>query len=249
MPSPFAGMDPYLEGAEWTSVHVELTSAIARQLAPLLAPRYIVRPVRRFITTAPNDLAIVARDIYPDVGVYDPVAPTTPSSTTVGVVAPSTPLLLMTVIPEQEPQYTIEIRDQNQRMLVTAIEVLSPTNKRAPGYYAYLDKRTRLLHSPVHLLEIDLLRQGTRVPMVDPLPPAPYFIFLSRVERRPISEVWPIQLNQPLPVVPVPLQAGDADVMLDVQAAFTAMYDGLRFDLAIDYTRPPDVPLPTTPDL
>ena len=249
MPSPFAGMDPYLEGSEWTSVHVELTSAIARQLAPLLAPRYIVRPVRRFITTAPDDLAIVDCDIYPDVGVYDPAPTTTTSITTASIVAPSMPLLLTTMIPQQEPQYTIEIRDQNQRMLVTAIEVLLPTNKRAPGYYAYCDKRTRLLHSPVHLLEIDLLRQGMRVPMVDPLPPAPYFILLSRVERRPISEVWAIQLNQPLPVVPVPLQAGDADVMLDVQAAFTAMYDRLRFDLAIATTRPPDVPLLAPQDL
>jgi len=68
-------------------------------------------------------------------------------------------------------------------------------------------------------------------------------VFLSRVERRPIAEVWPIQLSEPLPMVPVPLLRGDPDVMLDLQAALTAAYDAYRYDLSVDYTRPPEVPL------
>lgn len=42
MPSPFPGMDSYLEGSEWSSLHVELSSEIARQLAGKLRPNYIV---------------------------------------------------------------------------------------------------------------------------------------------------------------------------------------------------------------
>ena len=98
--------------------------------------------------------------------------------------------------------------------------------------------------STAHLLEIDLLHNGERVPMRDPLPPAPYFLFLSRAEARPFLEVWPVQLRERLPVVPVPLLPGDADVSLDLQLAFTTIYDALGYDLAVDYRRPPEVRLP-----
>ena len=130
-----------------------------------------------------------------------------------------------------------------ERRLVTAIEVLSPTNKRRDGRDEYLQKRRRLLMSSAHLMEIDLLREGHRVPMRKPLPAAPYFVFVSRAERRPLTDVWPIALDQRLPVVPVPLLPGDKDVPLDLQSAFTAVYDGLGYDMAVDYARPPEVPL------
>jgi hypothetical protein len=80
--------------------------------------------------------------------------------------------------------------------------------------------------------------------MQQPLPDAPYFVVLSRAEERPISEVWPIQLDEHLPVVPVPLLSGDADVSLDLQQALTNVYDLLGYDLAIDYSDPPELPLP-----
>ncbi len=92
-------------------------------------------------------------------------------------------------------------------------------------------------------MEIDLLREGQRVPMQGALPSAPYFVFLSRAEDRPLTEVWPIALGEPLPVVPVPLLPGDPDVPLDLQRALTTLYDLLGYDLAVDYTRPPEVPL------
>ena len=43
MPSPFPGMDPYLEGNLWPDVHQALASEIRRQLANQLRPRYAVR--------------------------------------------------------------------------------------------------------------------------------------------------------------------------------------------------------------
>jgi hypothetical protein len=241
MPSPFPGMDPYLEGSEWTSVHIELSSEIARQLAPKVRPKYIVRTARRFVTEIPEDVVIATGDIYPDVGVSEA---TEQALTQEGAVAVApAPLELATVMPARVPHVTVEIRDVANRELVTAIEVLSPTNKRGEGYQEYLDKRRRLLYSTAHLLEIDLLRQGQRVPMQQPLPPAPYFVFLSRAERRPIVEVWPIQLKMRLPVVPVPLLAEDPDVDLDLQLALNTVYDALNYDLSVDYTRPPEVPL------
>jgi hypothetical protein len=126
---------------------------------------------------------------------------------------------------------------------VTAIEVLSPWNKRARGRREYLAKRRRILLSSAHLMEIDLLHEGHRVPMREPLPDAPYFVLLSRAEERPFMEVWPVELDQPLPTVPVPLLSGDLDVALDLQLAFTSIYDLLGCAFNADYQQPPPVRL------
>ncbi|NJN19824.1 MAG: DUF4058 family protein [Oscillochloris sp.] len=74
--------------------------------------------------------------------------------------------------------------------------------------------------------------------MQEPLPESPYFVFLSRAERRPVLDIWPIARDQALPLIPVPLLAGDADILLDLQAAFTATYDLLGYDLLIEYRQP-----------
>jgi hypothetical protein len=234
-------MDPYLEGGLWTTVHFSLSAEIVRQLAPRLRPRYLVLPAERFVMETPESVAITATDMYPDVSVVETRAMAAPTQ---GATIAAAPLELATIIPAPVPHVTIEIRDTANRQLVTAIEVLSPTNKRGDGRVEYLAKRRRILLSTAHLLEIDLLRQGQRVPMQKPLPPAPYFIFLSRAERRPLTEIWPISLKEPLPVVPVPLLPGDLDVALDLQQAFTLTYDLLGYDLALDYTQPPEMPLP-----
>lgn len=234
-------MDPYLEGSEWTSVHAELSSEIARQLAPQLRPKYIVRLERRFVAEMPEDIGIMAGDIYPDAGVIsaDDQSKVAESVATYG----AQPLHMATVMPSRVPHVTIEIRDVTKRELVTAIEVLSPTNKRGDGLKEYLGKRRRLLFSTAHLIEIDLLRSGERVPMQKPLPSAPYFVFLSRAEQRPIIDVWPIQLSSRLPVIPVPLWADDPEVKLDLQLALNTIYDALNYDLSLNYSRPPEIPL------
>jgi uncharacterized protein DUF4058 len=200
MPSPFPGMDPYLEGSLWTTVHGQLAAEIARQLAPKLRPRYLALMTERLVCEAPEGVAMI-------------------------------------------PHFGVEIRDTQDRRLITSIEILSPTNKRGQRRDEYLAKRRRLLLSTAHLMEIDLLRQGQRVPMRRPLPPAPYFVFLSRAEDRPVIDIWPITLREPLPTVPVPLLPGDPDVSLDLQSALSNIYDLLGYDLAVDYRRPLEVPL------
>ena len=129
--------------------------------------------------------------------------------------------------------------------LVTAIEILSPVNKRPgrDGADAYDRKRRELLRSEAHLVEIDLLRAGQRPALVTPQPAASYTMLLSRVERRPEVEIWPLSLRVRIPVVPVPLQKPDPDVALDVQTALEQVYRNARYDLRIDYGLPP------TPDL
>ena len=150
---------------------------------------------------------------------------------------------LLTVAPEVVPHGSVEIRDAGSESLVTAIEVLSPTNKRGEGREEYLERRGRLLRSTAHLIEIDLLRTGKRVPMRQPLPAGDYFVLVGRRERRPVTEVWPVMLGQVLPEVPVPLLADDPDMKLHLQAAVDAVYDAVGYDLLLKYEQPPHVAL------
>jgi hypothetical protein len=234
-------MDPYLEGSHWVGVHTQLCAEIARRLTPLLVPKYLALTNERFVLESPDDVGISTRGVYPDVGVVPHNATGATRSPAGAAVAP---LRMATVMPEAVPHVTVEIRDTAQRQLVTAIEVLSPTNKRGEGREEYLAKRRRVLLSTAHLVEIDLLRAGLRVPMRQALPSVPYFVFVGRWEQRPVVDVYPIPLDQPLPTIKVPLLAGDADCPLDLQLAFTTIYEALRYDLVADYSGLPEVSLP-----
>lgn len=244
MPSPFPGMDPYLEGREWMSFHTEFSVEIARQLRPALLPRYMALAMRRSVTDIPENLAITAKgdNVYPDIGVIErsPV-PLPTSDHALAVLEPTHQVA--TLMPEMIPQHFVEIRDVENRQLVTLIEILSPANKRGEGYREYVEKRTRILLSRSHLLEIDLLRVGKRVPMREELPESPYFIFLSRRQHRPMTDIWEVGLEQSLPTIPVPLLSEDQDIALDLQQAFSNVYDSVNYNLLLDYTRPADVPL------
>ena len=230
----------FWRAALWMSVHTQLSVEIARQLTPKLLPRYAALTPERFVFDTFEDVGISQGIMLPDVGVLRSDVPGPSPS---GPAILEAPLKLATEMPTAIPHVTIEIRDTSNRELVTVIEVLSPTNKRGEGRVEYLVKRRRVLLSAAHLLEIDLLRAGQRVPMRQALPPAPYFIFLSREPRRPLTEVWPIQLDQPLPTVPVPLRGDDPDVSLDLQKAIGEVYDTFGYAVLTDYTRPPEPPL------
>jgi len=234
-------MDPYLEGPTWMNFHSQLCAEIARQLIPRLRPRYVALLNERFVTEIPEELAITTASLSPDVGVIEH-APWASGATGPGTL--TAPLHLTTVVPESILHFSVEIRDRSERRLVTSIEVLSPTNKHGDGYEEYRIKRNRVLISAAHLLEIDLLRQGRRVPMREPLPKAPYFVFLSRSENRPVADVWPIEFAQALPVVPVPLLPGDSDAQLDLQIALSNVYDLCAYDILLDYSRSPQHPIP-----
>lgn len=243
MPSPFPGMDPYLEGSEWMSVDTELAVQIARQLTPQLVPRYVARPEKRYVVTTPEpDDDITISSIYPDASVAEESG-RLPQPAAMLAASTAAPLTVATLMPERIGHVSVEIRDTSERRLVTAIEILSPTNKRGEGRTEYLERRHRLLLSAAHLIEIDLLRGGQRIPMQRRLPLTPYFVFVGKADRRPLTEVWPISFRESLPTIPVPLLPGDADVPLDLQQALTAVYDDFGYAASVNYNRPPEVRL------
>jgi Protein of unknown function (DUF4058) len=220
MANPFPGMDPYLEGDVWMSVHTHLCAEIARQLAPKVRPKYVVLSTRRVVLAPPDRTEEAILHRFPEVGILTAVSP---SAAPPGVA--TAPLILPAALPEPIPHVSVEIRDVAERRLVTCIEVLSPTNKTGPGREEYAAKRYQIVSSSAHLLEIDLLRAGARFATATPLPPAPYFVFLSRAQRREAVEVWPILLPSPLPEVSVPLLPADDDRTLDLQQALVPRPD------------------------
>ncbi len=162
MPSPFPGMDPYLEHPRlWQDVHDSLAGEIRDQLAPRLRPRYVARLVPQRVVDQPDDGEL--RIMFPDVSVIRR-GPVEPLPVLVGAVPAITPAPVTAVNVMRVPfrQVSVEIRDVASGLLVTAIELLSPANKRpsSEAQEAYLRKRDTLLASTTHLLEIDLLRRG-----------------------------------------------------------------------------------------
>lgn len=238
MANPFPGMDPYLEGDLWLTVHTDLCAEIARQLSPKLRPKYIALSTRRVVIAEPDESEIGPHR-FPDIGILA----AQPQARSEGGAVATAPLILPANLPEPVPHVSVEIRDMAERRLVACIEVLSPTNKIGSGWEEYAVKRLQILSGAAHLLEIDLLRVGARFPTAEPLPAVPYFVFLSRMGQRSKVEVWPIALEQPLPTVYIPLLPGDPDVRLDLQQALSTIYEIIGYDELIDYTNPPPGPM------
>jgi hypothetical protein len=238
MANPFPGMDPYLEGPLWSTVHSNLIEEIARQLAPRLRPKYLALTNERVIVAGPDPLETVATR-FPDVGVY--TGRTSMGSGKSSVL--ESPLVMDLAAPEEQTQTFIEIRDVAQRRLVTAIEVLSPSNKRGAGQAEFSRKRWEVLSGAAHYVEIDLLRVGQRFPVAGVLPSVPYFVFVSRAQTPRRVQVWPIALEDCLPDVPIPLLTGDDDVNLSLQTALNTVYDLFAYEEAADHSGDPPLPL------
>jgi hypothetical protein len=238
MPSPFPGMNPYLEQPDvWHEFHEAFCGAIMTELSRSLPEPYYVRGdatvyVREWEESERHALG------RPDAFVSGPAGSTGASAAT--LVAPA-----RTVLPEADTftETTIEIHDSRRRRVVTAIEVLSPSNKDPnDDYRRYATKRLAYLHSGASLVEIDLLRGGTRPRTLKPLPSGDYFVLVARPDQHPEAGVWPIALRQPLPKIPIPLAPPDADVLLDLQQMLHAAFDARSFRKFI-YEAEPAPPL------
>ncbi len=240
MPSPFPGMNPYLESPElWTEVHHRLISAIAAAIESTLPPNYRVAIEKRIYNQVPEDSILVG---IPDVSVVSRRS-TTESPTATLIATPQGVSDAMTVtlpMPEEVRESYLEIRDMATGEVITAIEILSPTNKRAgKGQEAYLAKREAVLSSATHLVEIDLLREGIPMPIVENLPRSQYRILISRSEQRPRGHLYAFSIRQPIPTIALPLRTDDALLILELQDLLLTMYDQARYDLAIDYQQNP----------
>lgn len=250
MPSPFPGMDPYLENPGWwPDFHHRFITYAAEALYPALRPRYRVRIGERFYLVEPP------RHLYPDI-VLIGEARETPlargGSAGKGEVAlvEADPAVVITLPMEEIRQGFIEILHADGTV-VTVIEVLSPVNKTLTrGVNDYHEKQCQLLDSGTHLVEIDLLRRGTDVVVVpseivaEQCSAWDYLVCVSRMPMRYRFEVYPFTVRVRLPRIRVPLRAPDPDTVLDLQAVFARCYDSGGYGDFVDYRSDPPVPLP-----
>lgn len=238
MPSVFPGMDPFIEGYEWEDFHINLITAIQSTLVPKLRPDYAIRAEKRIYIEHPYD---DPRLIRPDLTIIrDPLGlrgSRSPARSSSAMLEPVERTLPGPV--DIEETYLV-IRHLETSEVITVIELLSPSNKRAnaEGREEYLAKREEILRSKTNLVEIDLLRGGLRLPTVEPLPPGDFFAFVCRARRRRKVDVYAWPLNHPLPTIPIPLATDDREVPLDLQAVFDTVYDRAGYDYTVNYTQP-----------
>jgi hypothetical protein len=246
MKSPFPGMDPYIEEhGLWPDFHHDLIADIKRALVATLPEEYFVRTDER------SYVALIEADgqdrnaFLPDLGVTTPRRGQ--KATAVAEPPAATgPLSLRAFVDEPYRESFIEVYlADSDEQLVTCVEVLSPSNKRrgSEGWDLYQRKRQAMLLGAANLVEIDLLRGGARMPMLDPLPDTPYYLLVCRRVRAPTCSVWPADCGHRLPEIPVPLASPDADVALDLQPLIDAIFVRNRYARKIDYSRPLAPPL------
>jgi Protein of unknown function (DUF4058) len=235
MPSPFPGMDPFIESQRWEGFHASYIPALRDLLVPEVRPHYVC-DVQKYVFVI-SDEEEVRRHLAPDVH----VASETPRFGTADQeqVATLAPVILTHLEPLEMEQPFLVIRTADGREIVAVIELLSPWNKsKQDGMAEYITKRYEYLHSSASVIEIDLLRGGTRLDCREPLPEGDYYAYVSRRGERPHVEVSWWTLSDRLPTIPVPLLPADGDVALDLQTAFDSVYDRAGYDYALQYDRP-----------
>jgi len=235
-------MNPYLEHPDrWSTVHNRLIVALADVLTPQLLPKYQVDIEKRIYNVVGLNSLLVGK---PDVTIQLPRQPQSSSVTQVAVAdIPNRPIQVSVPVTEEVREAYLEIKEAATQLVVTAIEILSPTNKRGEGRQKYEQKRQQVLNSPTHLVEIDLLREGAPLPLTEQPEPSNYRILISRSDTRPLADLYPFNLSEPIPAVPIPLQKEDEEPSINLQALLTDIYDRSGYDYFIDYHTDPLPPL------
>ena len=236
MKSPFPGMDPYLE-QHWEDVHTRLIGYVADAIQPQLAEDLVARMEEKVYVEDESE----TRVRRPDVRVVETPPPWQP-----GAGSPATAVLDEPMLPEPagDPirQRSVLIYDSAGHRIVTAIEILSPWNKK-PGkdLERYLDKREKYISSEMNLVEVDLVRTGDWTEMIGPylIPEHARTTYRVTATQPELSGPlhYPISIRRKLPTIKIPLRPQDPPAKLDLQALIDKAYAMGRYD-RIDYGKP-----------
>ncbi len=242
MPSPFPGMDPYLEEENrWPEVHGTLIVLMRSAINTSLPARYTAH-IDRYVWLEETESETRTRKRARDVYVTENGSPSTSAPGTATLAAPA--IVTLPALRRNGPRY-IRIVDRDRQRLVTVIEILSPANKAAgPDRDAYMTKRNEYLATHTNLIEIDLLRAGRRLPLGHPaLPASHYCILISLAAQFPQAGVWPFSVRDPIPLIHVPLANDDPPIPVDLKPCLERAYADGRYYKEIDYSKPPVPPL------
>jgi hypothetical protein len=253
MPSPFPGMDPYLESPDWfPGLHDNLIVFLKGTLQRTLPESYYAESSQRVWLEHPK------RHVEPDVEVVQSARRRRKRArgADLTLVEPDAagPLVVTVETIEHGPfkESFLEIRRRRGKevQIITSIEILSPANKKLsnPGREKFLAKQRETLARETHLVEIDLLRGGTHTVAVPKdlvtgkAGPFEYLVSIHRFNRPNEFLVYPIGLRQHLPQIAIPLSPGDPDVALDLQDVSARSYDFGPYLREIAYGKNPIVP-------
>ena len=246
MPSPFPGMDPYLENPSlWPDVHLRLINGIAELLVHQVKPAYFCQAEERVYIV---DEFGGRNEIIPDISIFQGRRGPQPPHDHSTSAAVAEPIEVMNVIDPEIHEPYLQIIDAKSRQIVTVIEVLSPANKAqgTPGMASYREKRRQVLRSDSNWVEIDLLRAGARIPIGGRHVDSDYRFHWSRAAERPREWVQPIWLEQRLPQIPVPLRFSETEPQLDLQAVLNLIYERAAYEVVLDYNTGPNPPFTET---
>ena len=227
MPSPFPGVDPYIEAqGRWEGFHPRFMAYGADALNEIL-PEHYVADLGEHVHLV--DLAVEEpKMVIPDVLVARKnrrsVAGPRRTRTAGGTALLEPVKIPLPRVKMEVRDVWIEIRRLPKRTPVTVIEVLSPTNKTGEGFAEYLKKRRATIRQKVHLVELDLLLGGERLPMDGRFRPATIYALVSRAEQRPESRR--LRLDDPGP--PARRSRSRSAPDPDVVSTWAGLRHGLR---------------------
>lgn len=251
MPSPFPGMDPWLESpAHFPDFHSQFLSSLSAAMNAVLPPPFFAALSTRIYTEESN------RNIEPDIDVPIIVNEFAGRGGTATLTRLETELL---IVGEEHPEADDEIAErfieirtsEGSNRLITVIELLSNSNKTrgSSGRTLYLAKQNELFSNGVHLVEIDLLRGGTHTTRASlpklrrQAPRFAYHVAISRTDFESPARAAAIELDQRLPEIPIPLSTEVPAVGVHLQPVFDRAYDESLFARRVKYDQPPDPPL------
>lgn len=249
MQNPFPGMNPYLE-MFWRSMHSRLNVQICDALNDQLPTELVAIIEERVYVELPD---LENRPVYPDIRVLQhrrpPKEATEPDAPVAVAERTRTEPLFIEIESEPITEHFVNIIEVHGERVITSIEVLSVANKiRGTGQAQYLKKQVETIEAGINLVEIDLLRTGEWIlslpdGYISAKYRTPYRVCVFRAERPGAREFYPIHLEEPLPAVSIPLRAGEADVVLELQPLINRAYEQGRYHRLIDYIQAPPAPL------
>jgi hypothetical protein len=242
-------MDPYLEDSEiFPDFHDAFITYVRETLQAALPRPYLAGIGRRAW------IEFAERLIGPDVEILLTAAGRRRPSGAVAVAETPRNAPISVFVPHDEviePLIEIYSRKGSKRRLITAVEVLSPSNKLrgSLGRNIYIEKQQEIVkHSEVNLVEIDLLRGGehtTAVPLGSlhaAIGSCDYHVCIHKFNDPQRYFLHGIGLEELLPEIEIPLLPGDGVVRLDLQTVFNRTYDVGPYQYEIDYQQKPPGP-------
>lgn len=243
MPSPFPGMDPFIESSDrWSSFHIGMVVAISGQLNARLPERF-VGSASEYILVQEPARPNRRRDRQPDV--YVSKRERQIGSAERAAVATASATMMLPAVEPRRRRY-VEVVDRDLRQVVTVIELLSPANKKAgDDRDAYLRKRKEYRAGGLSLVEVDLLRGGRRLPLGTPHPEVrDYYIMVCCSWEHGRADLWTFGMRDPFPLFPIPLTDDTPPAVLDLKPCLDRVYNDARYATELHY----DMPLAPRPD-